>query len=156
MSEPERDIIGRWVIAAAVFAFASLAYFYFIAHRLDWVSYETLDYYWRVQALDCPNRKPEPVVVLSETADGAPEHVIRYDAALAHYLMTLPPTRPVKSEIRRKGYLWEFNYHGDEYVLSIGTKGIYQSWRIVPAQLNGCTYRPRSALDPTVLDAIEH
>lgn len=155
MSEPERDIIGRWMFAAAVFAFVSLGYFYFIAHRLDWIRYETAQFYWRVQALACPNRKTEPVVVLSEQPDAAPEHVIRYEPDLARYLKTLPAAQPVKTEIRRKGYLWEFNYYGERYVLSIGDKGIYQNWRIIPAQLEGCSYRPASELDPTVLQAIE-
>ncbi len=150
MSEPSRDIIGRWVVAAAIFAFVSLAYFYSIAHRLDWISYDTQNYYWRVAALDCPGKKTEAVVVLSTKADAEPLHVIRDDPDLAHYLKTLPAAQPVKTEIMRKGYLWEFNY-GEQYVMSIGTKGIYPSWRKIRAELAGCSYRPATTLDPTLL-----
>jgi len=155
MSDKPRDKGSRWALAAAIFAFVSLGYFYSIAHRLDWIRYVTEPYYWRVQAMSCPNKKPEPVVVLSDSADASPKHVITYAPELARYLKTLPPKQPVNVEIRRKGYLWEFNY-GEQFVLSIGTKGIYPGWRKTADQLKDCNYEPVTVLDPTILMSIEH
>ena len=141
MSEQPRDKIGRWMIVLAIMAFVSLGYIFFIAHRLDWVRYVTQSYYWRVEPLSCPGKKAEAVVVLSETQNASPKHVVSYGPELASYLSTLPPAQPVAVEIRRKGYLWEFNY-GEQFVLSIGSQGIYTSWRKIPQELRDCTYGP--------------
>lgn len=150
MPEETRDKSGRWAVALAVFAFVSLGYFYFVAHRLDWVQYVTESSYWRVMALSCPDRDPVAVVVLSEEPGAEAQHVLRYDPDLARYLKTLPPDKPVKVEIKRKGYLWEFNI-GEQYVLAIGSKGIYHAWRMVPAELESCSYKPAQTLDPGLL-----
>lgn len=150
MPDKTRDKTGRWAVALAVFALVSLGYFYSIAHRLDWVQYVTQTFYWRVMALSCPDKDPEAVVVLSEQPGAEPQHVLNYDPVLARYLKTLPTDQPVKVEIKRKGYLWEFNT-GEQYVLAIGSKGIYQSWRKVPAELKTCSYKPAETLDPTLL-----
>jgi hypothetical protein len=150
MSEQSSDKIGRWMVALAVMAFVSLGYFYFVAYRLDWVRYITESYYWRVESLACPGKLPEAVVVLSEAQNAKPKHVLSDDPELARYLNTLHPDQPVKVEIRRKGYLWEFNY-GEQFVLSIGSKGIYDAWRKLPQDLENCTYGPPVKVDPTLL-----
>jgi len=155
MPEETRDKTGRWAVALAVFAFVSLGYFYYIAHRLDWVQYVTQSYYWRVMALSCPNKDLEAVVVLSEQPGAEPKHVLHYDPSLAQYLKTLPVDQPVKVEIKRKGYLWEFNY-GEQYVLAVGSKGIYHSWRKVPAELKACSFEPKESLDPALLVGTKH
>ena len=155
MSEETRDKTGRWAVALAIFAFVSLGYIYYIAHRLDWVQYVTQSFYWRVMALSCPDKDLEAVVVLSEQPGTEPEHVLHYDPSLAHYLKTLPPNQPVKVEIKRKGYLWEFNY-GEQYVLAVGSKGIYHSWRMLPAELKTCSYEPKERLDPALLLGDDH
>lgn len=150
MSKQPADKIGRLAVALAVFAFVSLGYIYSVAHRLDWVRYITKPYYWRVEALSCPGKKAQAVVVLSDKANSSPKHTLNYDPDLYSYLKTLSAAQPVKVEIQRKGYLWEFNY-GEEFVLAIGTKGIYQSWRKTPRELDGCTYEPATTLDPSLL-----
>lgn len=155
MSEETRDKAGRWAVALAVFAFVSLGYIYYVAHRLDWVQYVTEPYYWRIQALSCPDKDLEAIVVLSEEASSNPKHVLSYDPDLARYLNTLPPDQPVKVEIKRKGYLWEFNY-GEQYVLAVGSKGIYNSWRKLPAELKACSYEPKENLDPALLIEAKH
>jgi hypothetical protein len=149
MSEQPRDKIARIAVALAVLAFVSLGYFYSVAYRLDWIRYVTESYYWRVQTLVCPDKKPETVVILSEKRDAQPQHVVLYDPDLARYLKTLPADQPVKAEVMRKGYLWEWNY-GEQFVLSIGTKGIYVSWRKIPEDLKGCAYGPVTNLDPNL------
>ena len=140
------------MVVLAIMAFVSLGYMYFTASRLDWVRYITEPYYWRIETLSCPGKEAETVVVLSEKQNASPEHVISDDPELASYLNTLPPAQPVKVEIRRKGYLWEFNY-GDQFVLSIGTKGILPVWRKLPRDLDKCTFgppqKPESDLIPT-------
>ena len=137
------------MVALAVLAIVSLIYIYSVAYRLDWIRYVTDSYYWRVQTLVCPGKKPEEVVVLSEKKDAKPQHVLVYDPDLARYLKTLPADQPVKAEVKRKGYLWEWN-HGEQFVLSIGTKGIYVSWRKIPEDLKGCTYGPAKNSDPNL------
>ena len=147
MSEQPRDKIGRWMVVLAITAFVSLGYIYFIAYRLDWIRYVTQAYYWRVETLTCPGKNAETVVVLSEAQNASPRHVLIYGPELARYLNTLPPAQPVPVEIKRKGYLWEFNY-GDQFVLSIGSQGIYTSWRKLPEELRDCTYGPLEKQDP--------
>ena len=72
------------------------------------------------------------------------------DPELARYMNTLPPAQLASVEIRRKGYLWEFNY-GEQFVLSIGSMGILTSWRKLPHDLEACAFGPPQKPDPGLL-----
>ncbi len=138
------------MVALAVMALLTLGYAYFIAYRLDWVRYISEPHYWRLQTLTCPERNPQAVIVLSEEPDSKPRMTLNYDLELMRHLKSLPKERPVMVEIKRRGYLWEWNY-GDYFVLAIEGQGISEYLRKLPDDLEGCSYEAAETLDPALL-----
>lgn len=137
------------MVVLAVLALSSIGYLFFTFSRLDWVRYVTEPYYWRVQALVCPQKKPQAVIVLSDNPNSSPKHILNHDPELSGFLKSLP-AQPVQVEIKRRGYLWEWNY-GVFLVLSIENHEVQDYLHKPPEEVEDCVFKPADTLDPNLL-----
>jgi len=128
-----------WVLGTiAAVAMGGFMYMVVIFFRLDWVRYDTVDRYWKVEAMKCVDEPVKPVILLLRQSDANPDILIRFNRSLYNHLKKQESSL-VEVNRKKVGYIREWDY-GIIVPLSIEGKHVSKMSLMSQDYLSECEF----------------
>jgi len=136
------DIDSRrvtWVLGTiAAVAMGGFMYMVVVFFRLDWVRYDTVERYWKVEAMKCVDEPIKPVILLLRHPGASPDIPIRFNRSLYNHLKKQESDQ-VEVNRKKVGYIRELDY-GIIVPLSIEGKHVSKKLLMSRDRLSDCEF----------------